>query len=504
MPDVIVFAGPCLAAPGGFAAELAEIPGIEIRPPARRGDLLAAVARRPHTLVLLDGYYYTVGAVTHKELLYALEAGIRVIGAASLGALRAAEMAPFGMLGVGKIFAWFRDGALDGDDEVALLHAPEELGYRAVTVALVEVRDALEHLVEEGAVEAAAAGVLVGELKRLPFSERHPARIEALAAGLLGEPGRQRLARRLASFSRKAADAREALALARTPPPAASVSAAAPSRALDYFSADRERWLRVPISPGLPIAPEISLAQTWGVVQLLHPDAPELVRGWRLRYLLASAVRWAGLAAEPAREAARLAVLEGHLAEHFGQPFLPRAELVEEARLQAASELALETWGGTGPALRALAKRFGVGASDGGGGVPRLLATLEEQAAALPPWWLARSFAFCSDLGAALAATRAAAEVHGCFRVWAAGARVGRGALLALAADLWGCPEAAVAAEAARRGLTDRRGYSVGLYESAALLAPAERLRRPVNRYPELRAELRGCRLSYLFELPAL
>jgi len=500
VPEVIAFAGPCLAAPGGFAAEL--LTGIEVRPPARRGDLLAAVALRPHTLVLLDGYYYKVGAVTHKELLYALEAGIRVIGAASLGALRAAEMAPFGMLGVGKIFAWFRDGALDGDDEVALLHAPEELGYRPVTVALVEVRDALEHLVERGEVEAAAAASLVGELKRLPFSERHPARIEALAAGLLGAAGRQRLAERLASFSRKGEDAREALALARTPPPAASAPAAAPSRALDYFSADRERWLRVPTSP------EVSLAQAWGVVQLLHAAAPQLVRGWRLRYLLASAARSAGLTAEPAREAARLAALEGHLAASFGSPFLPRAELVEEARLQAASELALATWGGAGPALGALARRFGVGigsavGGDSGGG-PRLLAVLEEQAAALPPWWLARSFAFCSGVGAALAATRAAAQVFGCFRVWGEGARVGRDALLALAAALWGCPGEAVAAEAARRGLTDRRGYSVGLYESVALLAPAERLRRPINRYPELRAELVGARLSYLFDLPAL
>ena len=68
----------------------------------------------------LDGYYYTVPSVTHKELLYALDAGVRVIGASSLGALRAVELAPFGRDGAGKVFEAYRSGTLDGDDEVAL------------------------------------------------------------------------------------------------------------------------------------------------------------------------------------------------------------------------------------------------------------------------------------------------------------------------------------------------------------------------------------------------
>ena len=48
-----------------------------------------------------------------------MAAGTQVFGAASMGALRAAELAPFGMIGVGAIFAAYRDGRLTGDDEVA-------------------------------------------------------------------------------------------------------------------------------------------------------------------------------------------------------------------------------------------------------------------------------------------------------------------------------------------------------------------------------------------------
>ena len=49
--------------------------------------------------------------------------GIHVFGSASMGALRA-ELCPFGMVGVGRIFEAYRDGELEDDDEVAVIHGP--------------------------------------------------------------------------------------------------------------------------------------------------------------------------------------------------------------------------------------------------------------------------------------------------------------------------------------------------------------------------------------------
>src|SRR3954462_9715848 len=137
MPDTprnrpVVFAGPSLPRRPDAEWRLL-LSRCDLRPPAGRGDVLAALAGQPCTLVLLDGYYFTVPAVTHKEILSALDAGVRVIGAASLGAQRAAELAPFGMQGVGEVYARYRAGEIDGDDEVALLHAPAEHGYRPLS-----------------------------------------------------------------------------------------------------------------------------------------------------------------------------------------------------------------------------------------------------------------------------------------------------------------------------------------------------------------------------------
>ena len=69
--------------------------------------------------------------VWHKEILWALARGVHVFGAASMGALRAAELHAFGMVGVGRIFAAYRDGELEADDEVAVLHGPAEVGFAA-------------------------------------------------------------------------------------------------------------------------------------------------------------------------------------------------------------------------------------------------------------------------------------------------------------------------------------------------------------------------------------
>jgi hypothetical protein len=120
----------------------ARLPGAIVRPPAAVGDILdlALARKRPARIALIDGYFERMAAVWHKELLLALEHGIAVYGAASMGALRAAELARFGMIGVGAIYRAFASGELVADDEVAVAHLPAAQGYRAVSDALVNIR----------------------------------------------------------------------------------------------------------------------------------------------------------------------------------------------------------------------------------------------------------------------------------------------------------------------------------------------------------------------------
>ena len=131
MSRVIAFVGPSL--PG------VKLRGVEVRPPARQGDVWRALEQRPRAIALIDGVFEHVPSVWHHELLAALASGVAVFGGASMGALRAAELHTHGMVGVGQIFRWYRDGRLTDDGAVALLHADAEHGYRPLTVPLVNV-----------------------------------------------------------------------------------------------------------------------------------------------------------------------------------------------------------------------------------------------------------------------------------------------------------------------------------------------------------------------------
>src|ERR1051326_5752516 len=147
----IVFAGPTLP-PNQRPAD----PLFEWWPPVRQGELYRAALAGPAVIAGVDGYLEIVPTVWHKEILWALAQRIQVFGAASIGALRAAELDRFGMRGIGRIYQDFRDGILEDDDGVAVLHGPEELGYPPLTEAMVNMRTTFE--------EGARAGILAPDL----------------------------------------------------------------------------------------------------------------------------------------------------------------------------------------------------------------------------------------------------------------------------------------------------------------------------------------------------
>jgi hypothetical protein len=163
----IIFAGPSLP-PRLRPAD----PALEWRPPARQGDVYRAALARPAIIGVIDGYFEAVPTVWHKEILWAMAEGIHVYGAASTGALRAAELAHFGMKGVGRVFEAFRDGILEDDDEVAVLHGPKELGYPPLTEAMVDIRATLAAAVRDGVLELTAAAALTRIAKAMFYKER--------------------------------------------------------------------------------------------------------------------------------------------------------------------------------------------------------------------------------------------------------------------------------------------------------------------------------------------
>lgn len=156
----VVFLGPSL--PRASARTILEA---DYRPPARRGDIYRAVREGARCIILIDGEFHGSPSVWPREIVDALEAGVAVHGASSMGALRAADLCTLGMIGHGRIFEWYRDGIIEADDEVALIHGPAELGWPALSEPLVNVRATLEaagtaFTQEEGARVFAAARAL--------------------------------------------------------------------------------------------------------------------------------------------------------------------------------------------------------------------------------------------------------------------------------------------------------------------------------------------------------
>src|SRR5579863_5249967 len=100
----VVFAGPTL-----LRDEILGLaPAACVRGPIQSGDLEAHCLTDKDTVIIVDGYYHGVNAIRHKEILASLARGVTIIGAASMGALRAAELEEFGMIGIGAVFRAFR------------------------------------------------------------------------------------------------------------------------------------------------------------------------------------------------------------------------------------------------------------------------------------------------------------------------------------------------------------------------------------------------------------
>lgn len=172
----VIFAGPSL---WGVAPDTR---GLVLRGPARAGDIARAVDKGARAIGLIDGFFGFAAAVWHKELLYALSRGVATYGAASMGALRAAELHGFGMIPVGSIAADYISGALDDDAAVALTSGPAEMSYMPLTEPLVDALATIANLQRCDAVSDSEARLLEVSARAMFFHRRTA---EELVAGAI-------------------------------------------------------------------------------------------------------------------------------------------------------------------------------------------------------------------------------------------------------------------------------------------------------------------------------
>lgn len=202
-----------------------DLTGIVMRRPAARGDVEKAVLEGATAIGLIDGQFGQVASVWHKEILFALAQGVTVLGASSMGALRAAECQAFGMVPVGEIAWQYCRGELVDDADLALVMAPEELGYAPLTEPLVDAEATIAHLAGLGLLEPDEEARLLASARGLHFTDRtceaivHNADVGSRADRILELYGRHHL-------SLKLQDALELIALIRSLPEQRGPSAA--------------------------------------------------------------------------------------------------------------------------------------------------------------------------------------------------------------------------------------------------------------------------------------
>ncbi|WP_425081980.1 TfuA-like protein [Ruegeria arenilitoris] len=180
----VVFVGPTLTSDA-----VAEHLDATILPPVRQGDVYRVAREKPTAIGIIDGFFEGVPSVWHKEILWAIEQGIPVFGSASMGALRAAELADFGMIGVGQIFQDYYTDVLQDDDEVAVLHSPAELGFQPLSEPMVSIRATVEQAQAAGVLPTDTASEMLHLAKVMHYRQRIWADIISAAQDLPGVDG---------------------------------------------------------------------------------------------------------------------------------------------------------------------------------------------------------------------------------------------------------------------------------------------------------------------------
>lgn len=160
-----VFVGPSLS---GFSPPST----VDFFSPASLGAIYKAYQEGYRLIGIVDGIFGDVPSVWHKEILHVIKNGATVVGAASMGALRASELDRCGMTGIGSIYRLCKRGSIMDDDEVCVLHGPAELEFVPLTIAMIDIRLTLRQLRRQSHITYKQECSINKMMKDMHFSER--------------------------------------------------------------------------------------------------------------------------------------------------------------------------------------------------------------------------------------------------------------------------------------------------------------------------------------------
>lgn len=175
--SAVAFAGPSL--PKSSRVDDGEI---VFAPPIKRGDIDLFAGYDP--LIIIDGEFGQNLSVSPKEIIGAIKGGRRVIGASSMGALRASELDTFGMMGVGWIYKLFTSAVVRCDDDVALTFSPYD--YTPFSVPLVNVLYSVETAASAGLITVEEQHEISRQARAVFYADRDMESVSNIFESVLG------------------------------------------------------------------------------------------------------------------------------------------------------------------------------------------------------------------------------------------------------------------------------------------------------------------------------
>src|SRR3990167_8367916 len=166
---IIIFTGPTIS-----PEEASQIlPDANYHLPVKCGDIFRVLRLSPKILVIIDGLFEQTAAVWHKEILFAISRGVHVYGCSSMGALRAAELNEFGMIGSGKIFSYYKNkNRVLNDDEVAITHLMNTKKFNTNIIPLINIHFTLEKAINDKILDKEKAENVLLTIKKIPYFQR--------------------------------------------------------------------------------------------------------------------------------------------------------------------------------------------------------------------------------------------------------------------------------------------------------------------------------------------
>ena len=158
----------------GLSVKEAEIkavlPSADYAEPIRRGNTFRDIRDGYHVIVIIDGRFQQSMAVSPSELMDTMRCGIKIYGSSSMGALRAVELEPYGMIGFGKIFEYIKQTPYFRDDYLGQIFT--EGDHETLSEPYVNFMFSLAKMKQEGQLESADHDLLDEIYREIHFGER--------------------------------------------------------------------------------------------------------------------------------------------------------------------------------------------------------------------------------------------------------------------------------------------------------------------------------------------